>query len=135
MKVQYDINIQQPSEVFSNSWIKSFDNWILPWLAKGQLISKANFKVFIWTKKQTKNFCPVFLKVGQKFFVRFLVQMKTLKFPFDIYWPLAVKKGIKNGAARVVKYKQASMKIFQNYRKQIISIKNLLYLLRINYWF
>ena len=24
---------------------------------KGQLISKANIKVFIWTKKQTKYFC------------------------------------------------------------------------------
>ena len=32
-----------------------------------------------------------FLKLGQKYkniFVRFLVQMKTLKFAFEIYWPL-----------------------------------------------
>ena len=33
----------------------------------------------------------VFLKLGQKYkniFVHFLVQMKTLKFAFEIYWPL-----------------------------------------------
>ena len=29
---------------------------------------------------------------GRKYFVRFLVQMKTLKFAFDIYWPLKVAK-------------------------------------------
>ena len=49
---------------------------------------KANFKVFIWTKKQTKNVFPSFKKTGQKFFVCFLVQMKALKFAFDIYWLL-----------------------------------------------
>ena len=32
------------------------------------------------------NFCPSLLR--QKFFVRFLGELKTLKFPFEINWPL-----------------------------------------------
>ena len=35
--------------------------------------------------------CTYFREVGQKYkniFVRFLVQMKTLKFASEIYWPL-----------------------------------------------
>ena len=42
--------------------IKSFGQSVFNWLLfKGQLISKANFKVFIWTKKWTQillYFCP-----------------------------------------------------------------------------
>ena len=37
-------------------------------LLKGQLISKANFKVFIWPKKDPKNlkdFCPMYCKNSQ----------------------------------------------------------------------
>ena len=36
--------------------------------SKGQLISKANFKVFIWTKNDPKNlkdFCPMYYKNSQ----------------------------------------------------------------------
>ena len=42
---------------------------------------------------------------------------------------------VKENTKTVVKYKQASIEIFQNYRKEMISMKNhkLLYLLRINY--
>ena len=39
-----------------------------------------------------------FLKLVQKYtniFVRFLVQMETLKFAFEIYWPLAVHSSTK----------------------------------------
>ena len=35
-----------------------------------------------------------FYRLGQKYkniFIRFLVQMKTLKFAFEIYWPLVLK--------------------------------------------
>ena len=52
-------------------WILPIMWWILllwldyllwwHWLSKGQLISKVNFKVFIWTIKRTKiflHFCP-----------------------------------------------------------------------------
>ena len=38
--------------------------WLLSFI-KGQLISKANFRVLIWTKKRTKfffEFCPKDLK-------------------------------------------------------------------------
>ena len=31
--------------------------WLFVYLAKGQLISKAHFEVFIWTKNQRKYFC------------------------------------------------------------------------------
>ena len=84
---------------------------------KGQLISKGLFIVFICTKKCTKiffYFCPSLLKkvkykkywykvtlffliwpffqrLGQKYkniYVRFVLQMKTLKSPFEINWPL-----------------------------------------------
>ena len=37
-------------------------------IAKGQYISKANFKVFIWSKKRTKNFCPSFKKPRAEIF-------------------------------------------------------------------
>ena len=83
--------------------------------SKGQIISKANFEAFIWTKNRTKiflYFCPRSLKLlklkkyilfssfepttrlGQKLrniFVRFLVQMTTSKFAFEINWPLTTK--------------------------------------------
>ena len=39
--------------------------WTFCWPPKGQLISKGNFLVFIWTKNRTKiflYFCPSFLK-------------------------------------------------------------------------
>ena len=66
---------------------------------KGQLISKANFEVFIWTKT---IICIRFLiwfifkDLGQKqrnIFVQFLVQVKTSKFAFEIIWPLWEIKG------------------------------------------
>ena len=89
---------------------------ILPF-TKGQLISRANFEIFIWTKKWTKRFlyfCLAskmgqigsfiyhlilhscfdlahFRELGQKYkniFVWFMVQMKTSKYAFEINWPL-----------------------------------------------
>ena len=53
---------------------------------KGQLISKGLF--FSILPKLTKNFCPS--RLGQKFTfqVCFLGELKTLKFPFEINWPL-----------------------------------------------
>ena len=36
---------------------------------------------------ETSNFCPSLL--GQKFFVRFLEELKKTKCPFEINWPLA----------------------------------------------
>ena len=44
-------------------------------------ISKFSFE----PKDKRKISALGFLKLGQKFFVRFLVQMKTFKSPFDIY--------------------------------------------------
>ena len=43
----------------------------------------------ILPKSELENvkFCPSLL--GQKLFVRFLGELKTLKFPFKINWPLA----------------------------------------------
>ena len=79
---------------------------------KGQLISKCHFGVFKSTKK-TKNIFVMVMNLfwlsytifwfhlffearpGQKYknmFVCFLVQMKTLKFAFEIYWPLVELK-------------------------------------------
>ena len=72
--------------------------------SKGQLISKANSKLLIWTKEPTKIFCisalasfvsttfKDFLKPGEKYkniFVGSLVQMKSLEFAFEINRPLA----------------------------------------------
>ena len=51
-------------------------------------ISKFSFE----PKDKRKISALGFLKLGQKFFVRFLDQMKTLKFAFDIYWPLAISQ-------------------------------------------
>jgi hypothetical protein len=53
--------------------------------AKGQLISKCIFGVFNSSKKnelENFNFCPSLM--GQKFFVRFLEEMKTPKRLFEI---------------------------------------------------
>ena len=84
---------------------------------KGQLISKASSTVFTWTKKRTQYFSISALKIYcskivlswkspfkirfhkkkflervraeiEKYFVRFLVQMKTAKSPFEIIWTL-----------------------------------------------
>jgi hypothetical protein len=38
-------------------------------------------------KLENSNFCPSLL--GQKFFVRFLEELKTQRFSFEIIWPLA----------------------------------------------
>ena len=46
-----------------------------------KLISKFSFE----PKNERKISALASKKLGQKFFVRFLVQMKTLKFAFDIY--------------------------------------------------
>ena len=51
---------------------------------KGQEISKANFKYSFEPKNEQKISALGFLKLGQKFFVCFLVQMKTFKSPFEI---------------------------------------------------
>ena len=54
-------------------------------MTKGQLISKGNFSVFNSPKKnelKNVNFCPSL--VGQKFFIRFLGELKKLKSPFKI---------------------------------------------------
>ena len=53
-------------------------------LAKGQLISKGNFSVFNSPKNELENvnFCLSLL--GQKFFVRFLGELKKPKSPFEI---------------------------------------------------
>ena len=52
--------------------------------AKGQLISKCLFDVFISSKNEFENhnFCPSLL--GQKFFVCFLEELKKAKSPFEI---------------------------------------------------
>ena len=61
---------------------------------KGQLISKCLFDVFNSSKKnelENHNFCPSLL--GQKFFVRFLEELKKPKRHFEINRPLiSVKK-------------------------------------------
>ena len=46
-------------------------------------------KVFIWTKKR-KNFFELEQKY-KNIFISFLVQMKTFKSTFEIYWPLIIK--------------------------------------------
>ena len=52
-----------------------------------QLIWKGHFGVFNSSKKlENFNFCPRL--PGQKFFVRFLEELKTPKRPFKINWPL-----------------------------------------------
>ena len=55
---------------------------------KGQLISKGLFVFFNSPKKRMKNFCPS--RQGQKmtFSSSFLGELKTIKFPFEINWPL-----------------------------------------------
>ena len=60
---------------------------------KGQLISKCLFGVSNSPKKGTwnSNFCPSLL--GQKFFVRFLGELKKSKCPFEINWPLVGTSG------------------------------------------
>ena len=57
-------------------------------LYEGQLISKRLFDFFNSPKKRTENFCP--RRLGQKltFSSSFLGELKTLKFPFEINWPL-----------------------------------------------
>ena len=66
MKISYErkfplAGLLFPLVVISHGTFKSLDkSWNfsrLESLTKGQLISKANFKVFIWTKKQWKYFC------------------------------------------------------------------------------
>ena len=54
------------------------------YILKGQLISKGNFCVFNSPKNQLENvnFCPS--QLGQKFFVRFLGELKKPKSPFEI---------------------------------------------------
>ena len=62
------------------------------YILKGQLISKGNFCVFNSDSPKNQlenvNFCPSLL--GQKFSVRFLGELKKLKIPFEINWPLRV---------------------------------------------
>ena len=57
-------------------------------LFKGHLILKGNFSVFNSPKNELENvnFCPSLL--GQKFFVRFLGELKKTKSPFETNWPL-----------------------------------------------
>ena len=46
---------------------------------------ESKFESFHLNQKMNEKFLPCFLKLEQKF----LVQMKTFKFSFDIYWPLS----------------------------------------------
>ena len=95
-------NIKFWNYEFKFYWFKNSWPFRLP---KGQLISKANFEVFILTKKLTKILYSSssiiffifffsffhFRELGQKYkniFVWFFVQMKTSKFAFEINWPL-----------------------------------------------
>ena len=57
---------------------------------KDQLISKGLFGFFNSPKERTKNFCPSRLGQQLTFQVRFLGELKTLKFPFEINWSLVI---------------------------------------------
>ena len=81
------------SSLFMPFQIQNFMNisgrkFYLPWT------SANNFLPWI-VSRDTQSLWPLFkdfLKLGQKYkyiFVGFLVQMKTLKFAFEINWPLA----------------------------------------------
>ena len=63
--------------------------------SKGQLILKANSKLCLWTKKQRKYFCISALakkKVAKsrkyKMNIWYVYTTFTLKFAFEINWPL-----------------------------------------------
>ena len=62
--------------------------WVAPSInvqcTKGQLILKGNFGVFNSSKNELENFyfCPNQLR--QKFFVRFLEELKKLKIPLKL---------------------------------------------------
>ena len=60
--------------------------------AEGQLISKGNISVFNSSKKRTWNFKFYPSLLGQKYFVRFLEELKKTKWPFEIIWPLVISK-------------------------------------------
>ena len=62
---------------------------VLIFLLKGQLISKWLFGFFKSPKKGPKNFCPSRLEQKINIFkLVFFGELKTLKFPFEMNWPL-----------------------------------------------
>ena len=63
-------------------------------IPKDQLISKGLFGVFNSSKKRMKNFCPSSLGQKLKFLFRFLEELETPKFPFEINWPLTKKVNV-----------------------------------------
>ena len=62
---------------------------------KGQLISKLIFGVFKFFQKTNENKSTWgIIVVKSNFFVRFLEELRILKSPFEINWPLPVPKRV-----------------------------------------
>ena len=59
---------------------------------KGQKISNAIFLPSILPKKERNIWQNLAYLQGQKFFIRFLEELRTSKFAFEIFWPLAKHK-------------------------------------------
>ena len=64
----------------------------------------------------------------EKHFVRFLVEMKTLKFAFDIYWPLALANFC------LVLFRQKCLFWFRNNESDLDQAKNNFLLLNFDFW-
>ena len=62
---------------------------------KCQLISKGLCGVFNSSKKRMQKFCPSRLGRKLKILVRFLEELMTANFPFEINWPLDTQSCIK----------------------------------------
>ena len=79
------------SVFYKSKYLEFISNLCVCAQGKGKIISKANYLVLFYFKKEKKkqNISKILPQLlGQKFFIRFLEELWKRQFPSEMIWPL-----------------------------------------------